>query len=94
MFTIRFETHNVQSVDYCVYQCANYRVFANDNLSKTVSLYETPGVPATQIEIGADAPFACAYVTNDSGRTVDTIRPNMLPGETVDAEKPRGRRSA
>lgn len=94
MFTIRFQTHNLQAIDYCVYQCANYHVFCNDNLTKTVSLYEHPGVPAIQVEIGANAAFACAYVTNDSGRTVDTIRPNLLPGEQENSDKPRGHRIA
>jgi hypothetical protein len=74
MFTVRLETHNLSAADYEMYECPAYKVLQNCNTQKSLMLYSADEKPAQIFEVGDNAPYRCAYVTNDTGKTIDTVR--------------------
>ncbi len=77
MFTIRAENHQG---GYSVYSCENYSVGNLDGSESGpethISLFESPDSPAAfvTITVGDNQSYHSVYVTNQSGRTVDSIR--------------------
>ncbi len=79
MFTIRFEMHENNS--YVVYQCERYSVRYNEGVTEDGSITATVVRMFRSIDddnpffenISSENPIKCAYVTNESGRTIDRI---------------------
>ena len=72
MFTIRFVHHNEQD-RYKSYSCRAYDVRHNDRGEATVRMYFPDGEHYEE-QVGAQTPYAVAYVTNLDSRTIDVVR--------------------
>ena len=82
MFTIRYEAHDDEG-GYTTHSCDHYRVFPDSGNTSGIVVYmmydPDAGIPGKTEYIGLGMPYAVAYVTNEQGRTIDTIREKPRP---------------
>lgn len=71
MFTVRFSKHN--NTGYKSFPVVSYEVTRKPD--DTFVHMELASGEICCEHIGGAAPWSIAYVTNQSGRTIDTIRP-------------------
>ena len=75
MFTIRFNLHTQgeEAPKYISYSCRAYYVSHNASGEATVRMHFPDGEHYEE-QVGDEAPYAVAYVTNPDSRTIDVVR--------------------
>ena len=90
MFVLRFIKHGGNG--YRSFSCDKYEVNADATNSVKVTMFtqaaeqsdEGPTSYVTEVEyVGPTDPYDLAYVTNEAGKTVDTVR-HRLSGKRID----------
>lgn len=74
MFTIRFNCHQPSTV-YKSYSCRAYSVKHGNGEARV--LMQFPDGELFEEQIGDEAPYGVAYVTNIDSRTIDVIRRDL-----------------
>lgn len=74
MFTIRFNCHDADEGEkYKSYACRAYFVRHAQDGEATVRM-TFPDGESYEEQVGPDAPYGIAYVTNAESRTIDVVR--------------------
>ena len=83
MFTVRLENHRAA---YSVYRCGSYKVApvsSPGSESLEIHLYKDESgaddPPFLMQRVGSKDPYRVAYISNQAGKTIDTIRSPTPP---------------
>ncbi len=72
MFTVRFISHHSKE-QYKSYACRAYNVRHTDSGECRLTMWFPDG-ESYEEQVGPDAPYETAYVTNLDSRTIDVLR--------------------